>query len=127
MKSCGVSENGVFCPAPAAKEEDAKHLSSQQQKQENSKLKDAFRQHIGRDCWKGWQAFFFFCLFYLCSFFLRLCNPSFKSSSSILVQHQDTCPGHPGCHISLTLMAASTASLVSPGMLAPGRGACMCV
>lgn len=56
------------------------------------------------------------------------CNPSFKFSSLIFVWDQDTCPGHPGHHISLTLTAASAASLVSPGMFLPGRCAlCVCV
>lgn len=56
------------------------------------------------------------------------CNPSFKFSSLIFVRDQDTCPGHPRRHISLTLTAASAASLVSPGMFLPGRCAlCVCV
>lgn len=63
---------------------------------------------------------------------LTFCNPSFKFSSLIFVQDQDTCPGHPGRHISLTLTAASAASLLSPGMFLPGRCAlcvwvCVCV
>lgn len=52
---------------------------------------------------------------------------SSEFSSSFSVQDQDMFLGHPGCHISLTLTAASIASHMSPGMLPPGSGVCMCV
>lgn len=65
--------------------------------------------------------------FWTAHIFWESVNLPSKFSSSILLQDQDKCPGHPGCHISLTLTAASAASLVSPGTFAPGRGVCVCV
>lgn len=55
-------------------------------------------------------------------FFFFFGNPSSRFRSSVFVQHQDTCPGHPECHISLTLTSAASLA-VSPGTLPPGRGA----